>query len=93
MTNISMANISAYLLSVIFFINNIVLSVSLHIHDNRNTITRLLLGCSSDSKCWSFVGGGRRLLGLARGLEVKGRVWNWVWFLKELREFSSIPNE
>ena len=38
MTNIGMANISAYLLSVIFFINNIVLSISLHIHDNRNTV-------------------------------------------------------
>ena len=38
-------------------------------------------------------GGGEGLLGLARGLEVRGRVWNWVWFLKELREFNSIPNE
>ena len=38
-------------------------------------------------------GGGGGLLGLVRGLEVRGRVWNWVWFLKELREFISIPNE
>ena len=38
-------------------------------------------------------GGGRGLLGLARGLDVRGRVWNWVWFLEELREFISIPNE
>lgn len=37
-------------------------------------------------------GGGGGLLGLARELEVRGRVWNWVWFLKELREFISIRN-
>ena len=38
-------------------------------------------------------GGGSGVSGLACGLEVRGRVWNWVWFLKELREFISIPNE
>ena len=59
-----------------------------------NALCCLLLGCSSDSKFWSFVrGGGSGVSGLACGLEVRGRVWNWVWFLKELREFSSIPNE
>ena len=53
------------------------------------TITRLFFRL----KMLVFCGGVGGLLGLARGSEVRGRVWNWVWFLNELREFISIPNE
>ena len=58
------------------------------------TITRLFLKLKT--LVWGGGGGGGvgGLLGLARrGSEVRGRVWNWVWFLNELREFISIPNE
>ena len=57
------------------------------------TITRLFFRLKILVFCEGGGGGGSGVSGLACGLEVRGRVWNWVWFLKELREFISIQNE